>query len=392
VNFSLATNYPTREINAMTSSWSAEQLRTLHVGQNNILPLNLPEVNRRMLPDSLLWDFWPVLSTTGGVAEVEGAELWMSLSAPSTIAPEQRHHVARIRLLARRDGIVEDCGLLLPQGFSLGSHEWTGSALLDTSSGILQLYYTAVGRSDRPGPSFQQRLAQAQGHLWVNADGIGFSGWEHHRECVVADGELYAVADQQDGEPGFVRAFRDPAFFSDPADGREYLVFTASLGQPKTAYSGAAGLAEAVTGGDFGWRLRPPLLAADGVNNELERAHVIFHKGLYYLFWSTQSRTFHSDCSGPNGLYGAVSEHLTGDYEPLNGSGLVLANPPESPTQCYAWQVLDDLRVVSFIDSVSSCTRSDEVSGVTEKKFVGSMSPLVSLRLEGNRAFLGEGC
>jgi levansucrase len=374
----------------MYLSWSVEHMKALKIAHGNILPLNSSDENRRALPESFLWDFWPVLSTTGGVAQVEGAELWMSLSAPSTVAPGDRHHVARIRLLARRDGILKDCGLLLPEGFSLGSHEWTGSALLDTASGILQLYYTAVGRSDRPGPSYQQRLAQAQGNLWVNADGIGFSGWEHHREAVVADGEWYAVADQQEGEPGFIRAFRDPAVFFDPADGCKYLVFTASLGQPKTAYSGAVGLAKAVAGGDFDWQLCPPLLGADGVNNELERAHVVFNKGLYYLFWSTQSRTFHSDCPGPTGLYGAVSEKLTGDYKPLNGSGLVLTNPPESPGQCYAWQVLDDLRVVSFIDSVGSGIRAGEASGVAEEKFVGSMAPMVSLRLEGDRAFLVE--
>jgi len=375
----------------MHSSWSVKHLKTLKINKGNILPLNLPEMNRRMFPDSVLWDFWPVLAKNGGLAEVDGAELWMALSAPANTAPEARHHVARIRLLARRNGIVKDCGLLLPQGYSLGSHEWTGSAVLDSNTGVLQLYYTVVGQSDRPGPSYRQRLAQVQGRLVVNATDISFSSWEQQQECVVADGELYAVADQQDGEPGFIRAFRDPAYFSDPADGREYLVFTASLARAKTRYSGAVGLAEAVVGENFNWRLCPPLLGADGVNTELERAHVIFHKGLYYLFWSTQGRTFHGDCSGPNGLYGAVSTQLNGHYEPLNGSGLVLTNPLESPTQCYAWQVLDDLRVVSFIDTVRSSERSTTLSEVTEENFVGSMSPLVSLRLEGNRAFLCEG-
>ena len=340
-----------------------------------------------MLPDSVLWDFWPVLCTRGGVAEIDGAELWMALSAPSVVVPGERHHVARIRLLTRRDGILTDCGLLLPDGFSLGSHEWTGSALLDADTGSLRLFYTAVGTAENPGPSYQQRLAQVEGRLIADTGGVRFSGWKNHRESVVADGKLYAVADQKVGEPGFIRAFRDPAYFCDPANGREYLVFTASLGQPMTTFSGAVGLAEANTNGRDGWMLCPPLMKAGGVNNELERAHVVFHNGLYYLFWSTQQRTFHGDCAGPNGLYGAVSDSLTGKYVPLNGSGLVLTNPLESPTQCYAWQVLDDLRVVSYIDSVIVYS-ANGVSGMMEEHFIGSMSPLVGLHLEGDRAHL----
>ncbi|MCZ6503433.1 MAG: glycoside hydrolase family 68 protein [Gammaproteobacteria bacterium] len=391
MNFSLATNYPTREINAMTSSWSAEQLRTLHVGQNNVLPAISPAANLRMLPESYLWDFWPVMAMAGGIATVDGAELWMSLSAPSIIAPDERHHVARIRLLARKDGIWKDCGLIFPDGFSLGSHEWTGSATLDTSSGELQLFYTAAGRNGFTGPNYEQRLAQVRGRLLKGAHGPCFSDWENHRESVVADGQVYAVADQVEGEPGFIRAFRDPYFFQDPADDRRYLVFTASVGRPLTPYSGAVGIAEASERPGGTWQLRPPLLEADGVNNELERAHVITHGGLYYLFWSTQSHTFHPDCRGPNGLYGAVSETLMGAYEPLNGSGLVLTNPEESPAQCYAWQVLDDLSVVSFINSIRRRNAPESGQATNEEIFVGSMAPRVRLHLEGDQAYLAQG-
>ena len=37
-------------------------------------------------------------------------------------------------------------------------------------------------------------------------------------------------------------------------------------------------------------------------------------------------------------------------YQPLNGSGLVIANPADDPDQAYAWLVQPDLRVTSLLD------------------------------------------
>ncbi len=53
---------------------------------------------------------------------------------------------------------------------------------------------------------------------------------------------------------------------------------------------------------------------------------------------------------GPTGLYGMVAPSLHGPYEPLNGTGLVIANPAAEPRQGYCWQVLDTLEVISFVD------------------------------------------
>ena len=52
--------------------------------------------------------------------------------------------------------------------------------------------------------------------------------------------------------------------------------------------------------------------------------------------------------SAPTGLYGFAAPTLTGPYEPLNESGLVLQNPSDEPDQAYAWLVLPDLHVISF--------------------------------------------
>ena len=100
-----------------------------------------------------------------------------------------------------------------------------------------------------------------------------------------------------------------------------------------------------------GWRLMPPVLSADGLNNELERPHVVKHGQLHYLFWSTQRHVFNPEgLVGPTGLYGMVSERLGGGWRALNGSGLVFSNPAEAPAQAYSWLVLPDHSVASFVD------------------------------------------
>ena len=103
------------------------------------------------------------------------------------------------------------------------------------------------------------------------------------------------------------------------------------------------------------------MVTADGMNNELERPHVVVHDGRYYLWFSTQSRTFHPDVPAPTGLYGFVADSLLGPYEPLNGHAGVLVNPPSRPRQAYSWLVLNDLSVVGFVDAYGFDAVADEL-------------------------------
>ena len=295
-----------------------------------------------VIPGLFLWDLWPVQHRDGRVAVVAGAELWLALSAPATPDPVKRHDRARIRLLVHDGAGWSDLGDALPDGLSPGSREWSGSAILDGNR--LTLFFTAAGRRGEAGISYEQRLFAVTARL---DDGHRLSDWSVPVEAVRSDGIVYHPAQQDDGVVGTIKAFRDPAYFRDPADGAEYLLFTGSLAASPSAFNGAIGLAQRVGGA---WTLLPPLLHADTVNNELERPHVVVHKGHYYLFWSTQASVFAPGITAPTGLYGMVAERLLGPYVPLNGSGLVLANPAAAPSQSYSWLVLADLRVASFID------------------------------------------
>jgi levansucrase len=199
--------------------------------------------------------------------------------------------------------------------------------------------------------------------------------------------------------PGFINAFRDPFRFDDPATGRSSLLFTGSLaGAHSPAFNGVVGVATARgvdgDGGPGDWELLDPLVVADGVNNELERPHVLVHDGRYYLFFSTQARTFHPDVPGPTGLYGFVGDALLGPYRPLNRSGLVLRNPPTEPFQAFSWLVLGDLSVSSFVDSFALAGRHpDELEeqgpSAVRAQFGGTLAPPLRLVLDGDQAWSG---
>lgn len=359
----------------MTTAWTATQV-------GGIATASLPELPAigtghvvRIVPGLDLWDTWPLQTRAGTVATIAGGELWFALSAPAKGDPGLRHDRARLRMLHLTASGWHDRGNALPVSFGPGSREWSGSAIIDDRGEALTLFYTAAGRSGETRATYQQRLFQTSARL----DDQGWpSGWSAPIESVASDGRDYMIADQVEGEVGTIKAFRDPGYFRDPADGLSYLLFTASLPRSLSAFNGAVGIARAHDGTLDSWSLLPPLVHADGLNNELERPHIVVRGGLYYLFWSTQGSVFAPGNRAPTGLYGMVADRLFGSYAPLNGTGLVLANPAAAPAQAYSWLVLDDLRVASFIDQF----------GIGRKGFGGTPAPEVRLAVDGAKAWL----
>jgi len=162
-------------------------------------------------------------------------------------------------------------------------------------------------------------------------------------------------------------------------------VFAGSLAASSSDWNGAVGIARRDKGR---WVLTDPLISADGVNNELERPHVVFHAGRFYCFWSTQAKVFAADGPvGPNGLYGMVADRFVGPWRPLNGSGLVFANPAASPIQAYSWLVLGDLGVIAFVDRPG--LPAEPTDPVTARRhFGGTPAQPLRLALDGDRAVL----
>jgi levansucrase len=100
---------------------------------------------------------------------------------------------------------------------------------------------------------------------------------------------------------------------------------------------------------------------------------------MYYVFWVTQTSTFAPDVpTGPTGLYGMAARSLVGPWTPLNGSGLVLANPADDPRRAYSWFVSAEGVVASFVDDPGG------------QGFVGAPAPLLQLAFDGETVSLVE--
>ncbi|MEO3803076.1 glycoside hydrolase family 68 protein [Nonomuraea sp. B1E8] len=366
---------------ARPALWTSRHLDLLVESSQTTAPVIDPAAVPRILPEHDLWDLWPIQEEDGSTALIDGCELWMALSAPAAGHPEERHDQARIRLLARDgDGRWSDRGHAFADGASPGSREWSGSAVR-RPDGTVSVFYTAAGRRGEARPTFRQSVVETRPALVTGCGRILLDGDAGHREVLRPDGRVYLPAEESHGSPGNIRAFRDPGWFRDPADGREYLLVAAS-----TAWAGRFTGAVALAGRRAGaWSLLPPLVVAEGVNHELERPHVVVHRSSYYLFFSTQRHTFHPAGRAPTGLYGFAAPSLTGPYEPLNGSGLVIQNPRAEPDQAYAWLVLPDLRVVSFANYRSEPGVEIRQAAATRARasFGGTLAPTLRLTLNG---------
>lgn len=374
------------------SRWNPAAVAAIERTAANTTPIIDPGSLSRVLPGLYVWDFWPVRTADGEIADLGGRTGWVALAVPADIEPEDRHFVALLRFAssASVDTAWTDHGPLFPGGRCVGARQWAGSTVFDTETGRVDTYYTACGRLGEAEVTFEQRIVHACGHLKI-VDGVPEVGnWGPHTVVLAGDGVGYASTVGEKAFPGRINAFRDPAFFRDPVDGAQYLVFTATMVGGTTDFDGAVGIARRV---GATWELEAPLLTADGVNKELERPHLVVSSGRYYLFFTTHHWTFAPGVIGPEGLYGFVAEELHGRFVPLNGTGLVFGNPPTEPHQAYSWLVLNDGTVLSFADYPGLAGRSLEAEAAkdpTFKKrlFGGTAAPPLRLHLDAVRAVL----
>lgn len=357
-------------VTPMTTAWTEADICRIDPAVASVVPLVRDLAYCGLRDDRVYWDMWPVAAREGGTVRPAGRELWMALTAPRRDDPGLRHFEATISLLERTASGWLDRGPVLPSAGTPYEREWAGSATTDGTA--ISLYFTGAGIAGRPG-GYQQQLFEAHGS--IGPDGLP-EAWSTPTSSITHRSSHYMPADAHDGVPGQIKAFRDPSWFRDPADGAEYLLFTASLADSRSDYNGAVGVARK---SERGWELLPPLISADGINNELERAHAVFHDGRYYVFWVTQTATFAPHLRhAPTGLYGMVGETLFGPYHPLNGGGLVLRNPSQEPSQTYSWFVSADLAISSFVD----------ICPTAPSGFGGIPATLLRLWIDGDRCGL----
>jgi levansucrase len=411
-----------------TPSWTRAQAAEVRRTEETVAPVVYPP-DRPVDPDLHLWDTWLVRTPAGEVAEVGGYRVVVALTAESDLLPGKRHDVATLRFFYSADGRTwETGGRVFPASTPLGQRQWAGSAVLfppgegpdgdddgaaagadagdgdgdDVDAGDLVVYYTAAGERGAPELTYGQHLAAASGgRLRATADGVRVEGPFEHRSLLRADGTYY---EREAQSRGMIFTFRDPWYFEDPADGEVYLLFEGNTPVPEGSdacdgdpvqqeFNGSVGIAHSPSGDPLAFELRPPLLDAVCVNQELERPHVVVRDGTYYLFVSSHRHTFAPGLDGLDALYGFAADSLRGDYEPLNDSGLVLANPANAPFQAYSWLAYphrEALLVTSFVNYTEYDRESlDDVAFLPEseqfRRFGGTLAPTVRLRVDGRR-------
>ncbi len=362
--------------------WSLDAARAASDQPPAALPVIGAADVRPIVPGHDLWDMWQIARTDGSTVIVEGHSWWFFLATPQLDDPEARHDHARMRLTSHGANGWRDHGWVFAPGFTPGSREWSGSAVLEDDGVTLTMYFTAAGRADGP-PSFEQRLFETRARFAVMDGKPILEGWTTPIESVAADGHWYAVAAEVEAPAHGIKGFRDPGYFRDPADGSEYLLFVGNAGWTDTWPNGVIGAAQRK--GD-GWTLRPPMVDALGVNSELERPHIVMRDDHYYLFWSTQARRFAGGIGAPTGLYGMVAESISGPWRPINGTGLVAGNPPSEPYQAYCWWVTGEGEVISFVDywGLDGTGLPADPAG-RRARFGGTAAPWFRLAFEGDR-------
>ncbi|MFP5112412.1 glycoside hydrolase family 68 protein [Bacillaceae bacterium C204] len=363
--------------NADTFSWTRENVSNLTINDQNTAPTFNKDELVKLSSDYYIWDAWPLQDLNGHPAVVNGFKIIFALAVQKDVLPGKRHDLAQIQYFYSKDGKSwESGGPVFKAGEALGSRQWAGCSIVN-KDGKLQIFYTATGQKNEAQISYDQRLATATADVRTTNTSVTFKNWSKHEIILEADGKYYQ-SKEQIGQEESSYAFRDPYFFQDPKTGEQYLLFEANTAgkladrpynnkfigseefrqnhvtpESSKAFNGSIGIAKATNKDLSKFELLPPLLEANYVNDELERPSVIVKGNSYYLFAKTHTEKFASGLDAPEGLYGFTSDSLFGGYQPLNDSGLVIANPRDNPYQAYSWMVMPNGTVTSFVNYVN---------------------------------------
>ncbi len=385
-----------------TAVWSRADALKLRQDRTNTAPRVSPDFP--VISDKVWqWDTWPLTKLDTKTATYKGWHVIFALTAPRSVPFGDRHWYAKIGYYYSRDAKSwKYGGDLFQPGTAFGSRQWAGSAALVGDK--VYSFYTASGRDNGgvdPNDPLQ-RLAMASGRIHADKTHVWFDEFRNHRIIAEPDGKMYQTMAQSQSGP-IIYAFRDPFVFRDPRDRKIHILFEGNTGgaagsyrcterdigdvpsghevpEDSKYYTGNIGLATADSDSMGNWRLQPPLLSANCVNQQTERPHLVVRNGKYYLFTISHKFTFAPGLSGWDGLYGFVGPSLRSDYKPLNASALVLGNPEDAPTQQYSHYVMPNGLVESFIDTVPTA------NGGT--RFGGTLARTLVLSLKGDKTYL----
>ncbi|WP_010237335.1 glycoside hydrolase family 68 protein [Clostridium arbusti] len=325
------------------------------------------------LIDLDVWDSWPLQNGDGTVANYNGYNIVFALAGDPKVGSDtfiylfyQKIGDTSVDSWKNAGKVFKDNDKFVPNDPFLKdqAEEWSGSATL-TKDGKVRLFYTDR-QAWMPDQGFygKQTLTTAQVNLSKpDANTLKIDGVEDYKSIFDGgDGKIYQNISQGIEAPNYSdnHTLRDPHYVED--NGHKYLVFEANTGT-ETGYQGEdalsnfdyyggnrqffetektkllqspkKGLAELANGAlgiielndDYTLKkVMKPLITSNTVTDEIERANIFKLNGKWYLFTDSRGAKMTIDGIGDKDVYmlGYTSNSLTGDYKPLNGSGLVL--------------------------------------------------------------------
>jgi levansucrase len=339
------------------------------------------------LIDLDVWDTWPLQNADGTAAEYNGYHIVFGLAGDPEDGSDTFIYMFYKKVGETSIDAWKNAGRVFDDSDKYGPEdpylkhqveEWSGSATF-TSDGEIRLFYTnREPWTPKSGHYGKQTLTTAQVNLSeLDANKLQVDGVEDYKSIYEGgDSKVYQTVDKAFSEGNFAdnHTLRDPHYIEDK--GRKYLIFEANTGteygyqgeeslynrayygdsnkffqdeknkllqSPKkdvaTLANGAIGIIE--LNDDYTLKNEmKPLLVSNTITDEIERANIFEKNGKYYLFTSTRGSKMTIDGIDDEDIYmlGYVSNSLTGQYKPLNKTGIVLHQDldPKDITWSYA--------------------------------------------------------
>ncbi|GMA70548.1 hypothetical protein GCM10025879_17940 [Leuconostoc litchii] len=344
----------------------------------NLPAMSTKDAQSGQTEDLDVWDSWALQDAkTGVTANYHGYNIVFALAGYPKEDNDQHVYMLYTKYGDTALNDWKNAGPVFGYDAKWDKQQWSGSATVNTDDTI-QLFYTKTDQ-----PNTVQRLSTANLSMSYSDSEVSVAKVTNDHELFAGDGEHYQTL-QQWIDAGYYTTgdnftLRDPHVIE--VDGERYLAFESNTGtqnyQSDTAVdnmtyyggtddfnqkarettlndadklklskkaNGAIGLVK-LTGAENNPtidKVYSPLLAANGITDEIERANIVPLNGKYYLF--TDTRLIKSvvptvDADINVGMMGYVSDSLTGPYTPLNGSGSVITGTQlaESRTDTYSY-------------------------------------------------------
>ncbi|BAX71017.1 levansucrase [Leuconostoc suionicum] len=364
----------------------------------NLPAMTTADAQTGQIQDLDVWDSWALQDAkTGAVANYHGYNIVFALAGYPKEDNDQHIYMLYTNYGDTALNNWKNAGPVFGFNAKWNEQQWSGSATVNDDDSI-QLFYT---KTDQPNTI--QRLSTANLSMTYTDTEVYVAKVNDDHVLFAGDGEYYQTL-QQWLDAGYYTTgdnftMRDPHVIE--VDGERYLAFEANTGtqnyQSDTAvenmdyYGGTDEFnAQAKTdtlnnpdklklskkaNGAIGLvrltkdqnnpsvaQVYSPLLAANGITDEIERANIVPLNGKYYLFTDTRlskSVVPTADFNINVGMMGYVSDSLFGPYTPLNGSGSVITGTQlfTSRTDTYSYYAVpveghsDLLLVTSYMSN-----------------------------------------